>query len=298
MRETASATTEEFLEAASRARQRPVVSSKHLAVFVACYGARSISDAADSLFASQSSTSRTLATLERRLGVDLFLRTPRGLEPTDAGHSFHAAAVAAHESIDAAINAVVPFNTPTALNVGFIRELLSFAAGSVAAYSETHPMGHLAIESAAALIDMVRSGALDVAFVIGLGDQLPQDLEPAAVRKIEFALHRPESGHRADIIALPARGTWERATLDGTVLSDYPGPSFESSGGSALRRLLQEGFSTYIPLCCAGDIPDVDVIEPIYTVSVFSISRKPALDTTRVCSFVEILAALPVPSPR
>lgn len=58
---------------------------RHLAVFHAVAQCGSISAAASKLFVSQPAVSRELAELERRLGLTLFDRLPRGVRLTEAG---------------------------------------------------------------------------------------------------------------------------------------------------------------------------------------------------------------------
>ncbi|WP_285404897.1 LysR family transcriptional regulator [Luteibacter sp. ME-Dv--P-043b] len=58
--------------------------------FVAAVDAESLSAAAESLGVSVAHVSRKVSALERDLGQQLLLRTPRGCVPTDAGRSFHA----------------------------------------------------------------------------------------------------------------------------------------------------------------------------------------------------------------
>ena len=59
---------------------------RHLRALVAVDDARTFTDAAISLGTSQASVSRSVATLERTLGVRVFQRTTRSVTPTPAGH--------------------------------------------------------------------------------------------------------------------------------------------------------------------------------------------------------------------
>lgn len=62
---------------------------RHLAVFHAVALSGSISGGAARLFVSQPAVSRELAELERRLGLALFDRLPRGVRLTEAGQLLH-----------------------------------------------------------------------------------------------------------------------------------------------------------------------------------------------------------------
>jgi len=61
---------------------------RHLRYFVAIVDHGSMVKASDSLFVAQSALSQHMRTLEAELGVQLLLRTARGVVPTDAGQDF------------------------------------------------------------------------------------------------------------------------------------------------------------------------------------------------------------------
>jgi len=61
---------------------------RHLRYFVAIVDHGSMVKASDSLFVAQSALSQHMRNLEAELGVQLLLRTARGVVPTDAGHEF------------------------------------------------------------------------------------------------------------------------------------------------------------------------------------------------------------------
>ncbi len=66
---------------------------RHLRYFVAVAEAGSVSGAAtDRLYLAQPSLSRQIRDLEKRVGVQLLERTPKGIQLTDAGHAFLAEA--------------------------------------------------------------------------------------------------------------------------------------------------------------------------------------------------------------
>ncbi|WEX12098.1 LysR family transcriptional regulator [Chelativorans sp. AA-79] len=60
--------------------------SRHLENFLALYDARNMHVAAERKGVSQPALTKSLKLLESELGMELFLRTSRGLEPTDAGN--------------------------------------------------------------------------------------------------------------------------------------------------------------------------------------------------------------------
>ncbi|MBO6757194.1 MAG: LysR family transcriptional regulator [Roseibium sp.] len=65
------------------------MNTRHLTCFLAIYEERTISAAAEKLRLSVSALSHHLSNLEQDLGVELFTRQRRGMEPTADGERFH-----------------------------------------------------------------------------------------------------------------------------------------------------------------------------------------------------------------
>ncbi|MCT7378153.1 LysR family transcriptional regulator [Chelativorans salis] len=63
--------------------------SRHLENFLALYDARNMHAAADKKGISQPALTKSLRLLEKDFGAELFVRTPKGLEPTDAGDALY-----------------------------------------------------------------------------------------------------------------------------------------------------------------------------------------------------------------
>ena len=74
--------------------------------FVRVYEAGSFSMAAKHLGLGQPAVSKSVAQLEGRLGVPLFLRSTRGLTPTDEAHTFYEHAVRTMDEAELALKAV------------------------------------------------------------------------------------------------------------------------------------------------------------------------------------------------
>lgn len=74
--------------------------------FVRVHETRSFSAAAKDLNLSQPSVSKAVAQLEQELGVQLFLRSTRGLSPTDAGQTFYQHALRTLDQADLAMQSV------------------------------------------------------------------------------------------------------------------------------------------------------------------------------------------------
>ncbi|MDN4040030.1 LysR family transcriptional regulator [Massilia sp. YIM B02443] len=80
--------------------------------FVRVHETRSFSAAAKDLNLSQPSVSKAVALLEQELGVQLFLRSTRGLSPTDAGQTFYRHALRTLDEADLAMQSVSGANAP------------------------------------------------------------------------------------------------------------------------------------------------------------------------------------------
>ena len=76
--------------------------SRQLRYFAAIFEHRTLSNAAENLRVAASALSHHLANLEAELGVTLFDRKPRGMEPTAAGHRLHEHAKAILKAMAAA----------------------------------------------------------------------------------------------------------------------------------------------------------------------------------------------------
>ncbi|WHS60468.1 LysR family transcriptional regulator [Pseudomonas sp. G2-4] len=80
--------------------------------FVRVYETQSFSAAAKDLSLSQPSVSKAVAQLEQALGTQLFLRSTRGLTPTDAGQKFYEHSIRTLDEADRAVTAVKGENAP------------------------------------------------------------------------------------------------------------------------------------------------------------------------------------------
>lgn len=78
-----------------------------VSTFLEVYRAGSVTAAAHRLGMSQPAVSERLGRLERQVGTDLFVRSPRGVTPTPAGERFAAEVGAPVDSLRAAMRSVV-----------------------------------------------------------------------------------------------------------------------------------------------------------------------------------------------
>lgn len=115
--------------------------------FVRVYETRSFSAAAKDLNLGQPSVSKSVAQLEQKLGVQLFLRSTRGLAPTDAGQKFYEHALRTLDEAELAMKAVRDANAPLTgrLRVsGTITFMRQHIIPKLPAFMALHP--HLSID--------------------------------------------------------------------------------------------------------------------------------------------------------
>lgn len=144
---------------------------QQLRVVLAVHDAGSFTSAAESLLQAQSSLSRTVLEVERRLGVTIFERTTRRLEPTAEGREFVAIARATVASFDANLRHFAGFldGQRGRVRVATLPSLAAILLPSiVSSYQRDHPDVELSIEDALAteVLDRVRSGEVDLAVTV------------------------------------------------------------------------------------------------------------------------------------
>jgi DNA-binding transcriptional LysR family regulator len=134
---------------------------------------RSVSRAAEALFLTQPALTARLQGLERDLGARLFVRTPRGMKLTEAGHAFHPYAVRA---LDALADGRMQVN---ALERGGAGRLVIGAAPAVGTYvlpgllrrfAESHPRVGVSVRTGHSeeILDLVVREQVDVGLVRAL----------------------------------------------------------------------------------------------------------------------------------
>jgi LysR family carnitine catabolism transcriptional activator len=150
---------------------RPDLTLQQLRVVLAVHEAGSFTVAAKRLLVAQSSLSRTVAEVERRLGTPLFERTTRRLEPTPAGRELAAAARRAVDAVEAELRHVEGYLAGRRGRVR-IATLPSLAAillpGVVSAFRREHPDVEMSIEDALSdeVLQRVRGGLVDLAVTV------------------------------------------------------------------------------------------------------------------------------------
>ena len=143
---------------------------RQLEYFVAVAEERHFTRAAQRVRVAQSGLSASIRSLEKELGAPLFVRSTRRVDLTDAGRALLAEARHALSTVDAAREAVAAVQ-------GLLRGTLAIGTlqclggvdliGLLVAFRTAHPGVEIQLRQGGSpeLIDRVRSGDLDVAFV-------------------------------------------------------------------------------------------------------------------------------------
>src|SRR3954469_22620671 len=239
----------------------------HLRYLVAVAEEGSFTRAAAREHVAQPAVSTAVRQLERELGVELLERGRRGVRPTEAGRAVlaHAqtalAAVAQARQVGDDLAGVVRGRggggrVVVGMVVGCTSDVL---AQLLADFSRRHPAIDVALieGTSAALLDDLRDGALDLAWV-GRATPPPEGIETAVLyeeEQVAVVAADRAGGERGALpvtdlagrrlIALP-RGTGGRAALDEAwaragVTADF---AFEATGPHMVLRLAAQGLGT------------------------------------------------------
>ncbi|MEV6010104.1 LysR family transcriptional regulator [Streptomyces sp. NPDC051976] len=143
---------------------------RQLEYFVAVAEERHFTRAAKRLHVAQSGLSASIRSLERELRADLFVRSTRQVELTPAGRAFLAEARRALSATDAARDAVAAVQglLRGSLAIGSLQCLHHVHLPAVlAGFLDAHPGLEVRLRQGGSreLIDQVRTGRLDIAFV-------------------------------------------------------------------------------------------------------------------------------------
>ncbi|MBK1661065.1 LysR family transcriptional regulator [Paracraurococcus ruber] len=144
---------------------------RHLRYFVAVAQEGHITRAAERLGMQQPPLSQQIKALEREIGVQLFRRKARGVEPTDAGRGFLADALAVLARVDEAVEAArrTAAGQQGRLRIGLppSAPFHPFVPRMIRRFREAYPLVSVSMEEClrAELIDSLQAGRLDVSFI-------------------------------------------------------------------------------------------------------------------------------------
>ncbi len=141
-----------------------MASAEWLRTFLAIYRSGSVTDGAALRSLSQPAASQHLRSLERSVGAPLFVRTPRGIDPTRRGRDLYTGVADALDRLEPVLagldGGTLPSNAP-ALRFGSSPEYCSYAVVPRTAPG-AEPLS-VRFGSDAELLDLLRHGELDVA---------------------------------------------------------------------------------------------------------------------------------------
>ena len=176
---------------------------KQLQCLVTCAQAGSFSDAAKTLYSTQSSVSKVIKALEDNLGMQLFERLPRGIRLTVQGQKVYHYACRITNEVEVLENMSANGMTK------WIRISMNpsswFADQFVDFYNETYEKNYhfqLTTAGVRSVMERVRDYMDDIGFVYILSQQEENFLHELAKNKLQFV-----SLYETDVILYPGRQT-------------------------------------------------------------------------------------------
>ena len=176
---------------------------KQLQYLVTCAQAGSFSDAAKTLYSTQSSVSKVIKALEDNLGMQLFERLPRGIRLTVQGQKVYHYACRITNEVEVLEN--MSANGMTKWNRISMNPSSWFADLFVDFYNETYEKNYhfqLTTAGVRSVMERVRDYMDDIGFVYILSQQKENFLHELAKNKLQFV-----SLHETDVILYPGRQT-------------------------------------------------------------------------------------------
>jgi DNA-binding transcriptional LysR family regulator len=138
--------------------------SEWLRTFVAIYRSGSVSGGASQRNLSQPAASQQLASLENRIGLPLFIRTPHGVEPTRRGRELHAQVAESLDRLEPVLAAIDGGSTaPEAPTIRFGSSAEFFSYAVIPRFSSDTPALSARFGSDDTVLDLLEHGEIDVA---------------------------------------------------------------------------------------------------------------------------------------
>jgi DNA-binding transcriptional LysR family regulator len=285
-------------------------------MFVRVYELSSMSAAARDQRTSPAVASARISELEKHLGVRLFNRTTRSLQPTENGRIFYDGARRVLEAIDDAEAAVMDV-TQNPRGTIFVAAPLGvgrrFVAPHVPAFKDLYPQIDVRLRLSDRGIDVVAEG-IDVAFHLGLLDDSTLKVKTiadcprllCAAPAYIAARGIPEDGtalvrDRHDCLNLRFPGAkefqWALQTPEGPRRFEISGP-FESDDGDVLTGWALDGrgiilkpvFEVADHLRSGALVPVATATPPLPT-QISSLSQHRRLKDPKVRLFTDYMAA-------
>lgn len=288
----------------------------NIKMFVRVYELGSMSAAARDQRTSPAVASARISELEKYLGVRLFSRTTRSLQPTENGRIFFEGARKVLDAIDEAEAAVMDV-TQNPRGTIFVSAPLGvgrrFIAPQVPVFKDMYPQIDVRLRLSDRVIDVTAEG-LDVAFHLGLLDdstlkvRLITDCPRVLCAAPAYIARRgmPEDGaalvaEKHDCLNLRFPGAkefqWALQTADGVKRFEIAGP-FESDDGDVLtgwaldgRGIVMKPVFEVADHLRSGALVPVAVATPPLPTQLSSLSQHRRLKDPKVRLFTDYMAA-------
>jgi DNA-binding transcriptional LysR family regulator len=288
----------------------------NIKMFVRVYELGSMSAAARDQRTSPAVASARISELEKYLGVRLFSRTTRSLQPTENGRIFFEGARKVLDSIDEAEAAVMDV-TQNPRGTIFVSAPLGvgrrFIAPQVPVFKDMYPQIDVRLRLSDRVIDVTAEG-LDVAFHLGLLDdstlkvRLITDCPRVLCAAPAYIARRgmPADGaalvaEKHDCLNLRFPGAkefqWALQTADGVKRFEIAGP-FESDDGDVLtgwaldgRGIVMKPVFEVAEHLRSGALVPVAVATPPLPTQLSSLSQHRRLKDPKVRLFTDYMAA-------
>ncbi|MDO8882249.1 MAG: LysR family transcriptional regulator [Pseudotabrizicola sp.] len=285
-------------------------------MFVRVYELGSMSAAARDQRASPAVASARISELEKHLGVRLFNRTTRSLQPTENGRIFYEGAIRILEAIEDAESAVMDV-TQNPRGTIFVAAPLGigrrFIAPHVPPFKDMYPQIDVRLRLSDRGVDVVSEG-IDVAFHLGILEdstlkvRLIADCQRVLCAAPDYIARRgmPEDGaallrDKHDCLNLRFPGAkefqWTLITAEGARRYEIAGP-YESDDGDVLthwalagRGIVMKPQFEVADHLRAGNLVPVATATPPISVQLSSLSQHRRLKDPKVRLFTDYMAA-------
>lgn len=286
----------------------------NIRMFVRVYDLGSMSAAARDQRTSPAVASARISELEKHLGVRLFNRTTRSLQPTENGRIFYDGARRVLDAIEDAEAAVMDV-TQNPRGTIFVAAPLGigrrFIAPHVPAFKDLYPLIDVRLRLSDRLIDVVAEG-IDVAFHLGILEdstlkvRLIAECPRLLCAAPDYVARRglPEDGDallrdKHDCLNLRFPGAkefqWTLITSDGPRRFEISGP-FESDDGDVLtgwaltgRGIVMKPMFEVAHHLRSGELVPVATATPPLPVQLSSLSQHRRLKDPKVKLFTEFM---------
>ena len=172
-----------------------MIELRHLRYFIAVAEEGHLTRAAERLGIQQPPLSQQIKAMEQELGVTLFRRLPRGMQPTEAGLALLAEARAILAHLDRALETArrVALGQEGRIAIGFTSSAAfhPFVSAAIRGFREAAPQVALALEesSTGELVEALRAERLDAAFIRSpVGEAADLVVEPLLDEEMQVAV--------------------------------------------------------------------------------------------------------------